>query len=259
MLSSKASLIGLVGLSISMATLVAMPAAADEVLISQETAVAGGITPGDDPGFPVTLSAPGRYRVVGNLDVPAGADGIRIEADNVTLDFGGFTMQGADQAATGIISNHDSIEIRDGVVTGFQLFAIDSHSVGRFWTVSGMRIIKNGLGVSAGTYARVVDNNISFNDNYGLSCQFCLVEGNVVALNHDDGIDVKGGTVLGNMIASNRGYGISAFMLGYVLSGYGNNTLVNNNGSGRLGADGGFVVQSPQVNGRIETLQPNVE
>ena len=156
-------------------------------------------------------------------------------------------------------SSHDSIEIKDGVVTGFQLFAIDSRSAGRFWTVSNMRVVENGLGVSAGTYARVVGNTISLNNNYGLSCEFCLVEGNVVAANHDDGIDVKGGAVLGNMIASNRGYGISAFMLGYVLSGYGNNTLVNNNGSGRLGADGGFVPQSPQTNGRIVALQPNVE
>jgi hypothetical protein len=61
------------------------------------------------------------------------------------------------------------------------------------------------------------------------------------------------------MIAGNRGYGISAFMLGYVLSGYGNNTLVNNNGAGSLSGDGRFMPQRPQVNGRLVALQPNAE
>ena len=47
------------------------------------------------------------------------------------------------------------------------------------------------------------------------------------------------------MIASNRGYG--------------NNTLINNNGAGSLGEDGRFIEQRPQVNGRLRPLQPNVE
>jgi hypothetical protein len=255
----RLAVIRAIGLSIAVGISAGTPALAGEILISQEAAVAGGITPGDAPDFPITLTAPGRYRLTGNLDAPAGADGFAIESDNVTLDFDGFTLNGGGEAATGVISGNDAVEIRDGVITGFELFAIDTHSVGRFWTVSGMRVVANGLGVSAGTYARVVDNNISFNNNYGLSCQFCLVQGNVVAQNHDDGIDVKGASVLGNAIVSNRGYGISAFMLGYALSGYGNNTLVNNNGAGGLGTDGQFIPQRPQTNGRLVSLQPNVE
>jgi hypothetical protein len=234
-------------------------AAGGEIELSQAAAVAGGVTPGDTAGFPITISASGRYRLVGNLDVPAGDDGIVIDADNVTLDFNGYTLDGGGKGGTGVASRSDGIEIENGGVTGFQSFGITSGAVGKFWTISGMRVVKNGLGVSAGDYARVVGNNISFNDNYGLSCEFCLVQGNVVARNHDDGIDVRGGSVVDNMIASNRGFGISAFMLGFVLSGYGNNTLINNNGSGQIGADGQFVQQSPQVNGRILPLQPNVE
>jgi hypothetical protein len=251
---------------VAIATLLATPvqAADSEILLSQESAVAGGVMPGDEPGFPITLSTPGRYRLTSNLEVPEGTDGIVIKADHVTLDFGGYALQGTRSAtgeadATGIASYNDAIEIANGVITGFELFAIDSHTVGKYWTISNMRIVSNGMGVSAGGYARVVGNNISSNGNYGLSCQYCLVESNVVAGNHDDGIDVKAGTVLGNMIADNRGYGISAFMLAYVMSGYGNNTLINNNGAGRLGTDGHFIPQRPQVNGRLEALQPNVE
>jgi hypothetical protein len=39
------------------------------VLINQAAAKAGGITPGDDPGFPATLSLPGRHKLTGNLKV----------------------------------------------------------------------------------------------------------------------------------------------------------------------------------------------
>jgi hypothetical protein len=71
------------------------------VLIDQNRASAGNITPGDLPGFPVTISRPGSYRLSGNLDV-ANPDttAIEITANNVTLDLNGFTIQGPlDQCA----------------------------------------------------------------------------------------------------------------------------------------------------------------
>jgi hypothetical protein len=47
----------------------------------------GNITPGDAPGFPVTISQPGSYILSGNLTVPdAQTTAIEITADNVTLD-----------------------------------------------------------------------------------------------------------------------------------------------------------------------------
>jgi hypothetical protein len=55
------------------ATLVPLPGAAvDGVIeINQSRALAGGVTPGDAPGFPVTISARGSYRLTGNLDLTA--------------------------------------------------------------------------------------------------------------------------------------------------------------------------------------------
>ena len=42
----------------------AMPAAADDtVVITHAKALAGNVTQGDAPGYPVTLSKAGRYRV----------------------------------------------------------------------------------------------------------------------------------------------------------------------------------------------------
>ena len=65
------------------------------VLIDQSHALAGGITPGDAAGFPVTISQPGSYRLSGNLIVPdMNTTAIVITADGVTLDLNGFSIMG---------------------------------------------------------------------------------------------------------------------------------------------------------------------
>ena len=65
------------------------------VLIDQNHALAGNLTPGDLPGFPVTLSQPGSYKLSGNLTVPdANTTAIQITADHVTLDLNGFAIIG---------------------------------------------------------------------------------------------------------------------------------------------------------------------
>jgi hypothetical protein len=66
-----------------------------QVLINQSRALAGGVTPGDAPGFPVTISLPGSYRLSGDLTVPdVDISGIVITANNVTLDLNGFAIKG---------------------------------------------------------------------------------------------------------------------------------------------------------------------
>src|SRR6202011_4694295 len=65
------------------------------VLIDQNRALAGGVTPGDTPGFPVTISVSGSYRLSGNLTVPdANTTAILITQDNVTIDLNGFSIIG---------------------------------------------------------------------------------------------------------------------------------------------------------------------
>jgi len=66
-----------------------------QATIDQNRALAGSITAGDTPGFPVTLSQPGHFKLMGNLIVPAGIHGIVITADDVTLDMNGFRIVGA--------------------------------------------------------------------------------------------------------------------------------------------------------------------
>src|SRR5260370_1213800 len=97
------------------------------ILIDQHRALAGNITPGDAPGFPVTISASGSYRLASNLTVPTGLTGILIKANHVTLDLNGFIIRGSVTERTGNadgISDDDipvqGVTIRNGTIAGFR-------------------------------------------------------------------------------------------------------------------------------------------
>ncbi|MBZ0112100.1 MAG: hypothetical protein K8J08_06560 [Thermoanaerobaculia bacterium] len=74
--------------------------ASDGVIeINQVRAEVGGVTPEDTPGFPVTLSQPGSYRLTGNLDVrntanPENTTAIQVTSNDVQIDLGGFAILG---------------------------------------------------------------------------------------------------------------------------------------------------------------------
>jgi hypothetical protein len=97
--------------------------------INQAAALAGGITPSDAPGFPVTLDQPGSYRLTGNLDFttisedPFGVTGIVITAEDVSLDLGGFSVSVGDtnpvpelSRANPISIESDNVYIHDGAL-----------------------------------------------------------------------------------------------------------------------------------------------
>lgn len=84
-------------LSLFLALLLSTPlAAVDGVIeINQAKALAGGVTPGDTPGFPVIIDQPGSYRLTGDLTVDeVELDAINVRAENVTLDLNGFSILG---------------------------------------------------------------------------------------------------------------------------------------------------------------------
>jgi hypothetical protein len=94
------------------------------VLIDQSHALAGGITPDDAPGFPVTISQPGSYRLSGNLTVPNSNTAIQITADSVILDMNGRCRE------------RDGEERRGGC--GFSTAPL------RVWVVMGSRYWETG-------------------------------------------------------------------------------------------------------------------
>ncbi len=97
--------------------------------INQAAALAGGITPSDTPGFPVTLDQPGSYRLTGDLDFittdedPFGISGIVITAEDVSLDLGGFSVSVGNTnpqpelaSANPISIESDNVHIHDGTL-----------------------------------------------------------------------------------------------------------------------------------------------
>ena len=99
--------------------------------INQVRAQAGGVTPADTAGFPVTLSQPGSYRLTGNLNVDQ-ETAIVVSSDNVSIDLNGFSIIGTTVCSgtnsevsctptsftQGISSNHDNIIVRNGSIIG---------------------------------------------------------------------------------------------------------------------------------------------
>jgi hypothetical protein len=126
-------------LAVALAFAAVVPAAhaVDGVVeINQAKAEAGSVTSGDAPGFPVTIAAPGSYRLTGNLSVLGAAlasdvSGIEITADDVALDLGGFTIgcrrptipfspcASTTGAGRGIVATGSNVRVANGTIRDF--------------------------------------------------------------------------------------------------------------------------------------------
>jgi hypothetical protein len=217
------------------------------VLIDQNHALTGNITPGDMPGFPVTISQSGSYRLAGNLTVPdANTTAIQITADNVTIDLNGFSIIGpvvctsspaaCPPAAKGIgidaesapgLSGPRGIRVFNGAVRGMgsngifitgpgsliERVTADSNAGGGI-LVAGSAIESTGTRNGGfGIFATIVRDCYSI-DNKGVGIQLdamgSVAFGNVSSFNGGDGISAPNAIVTGNMMVRNVGFGISA-------------------------------------------------
>ncbi|MDJ0788616.1 MAG: right-handed parallel beta-helix repeat-containing protein [Myxococcota bacterium] len=94
--------------------------------INQAGLDAGGITPSDTPGVPVTISASGSYRLTGNLtSLTQAFPVIDITATDVTLDLNGFSVNVCPRlaCASGFANAIDAfgidrVTVRNGRVSG---------------------------------------------------------------------------------------------------------------------------------------------
>ena len=196
----------------------ASPALAQKTL-NQSKAMNGNVTPGDAPGFPVTLSKAGAYKLIGNLTVPnKDTTAIEITADNVTLDLNGFGIFGPGGQGTGVgISAFQSnITVTNGSVRSMGSAGIflggNSHRVEKVYAM-----LNGGVGI-------FVDD--------GSTVTGCTVNLNVTGISARNGGSVSGNTVRGNTF-----YGLD-FVVGPV--GYANNVLsANNGGDANLQVAGG--------------------
>jgi len=245
------------------AALCAAPAEAvdGEILIDQAAVNAGGITPGDSPGFPASLGRPGRYKLTSNLIVPSDANGIIVGANNITIDLNGFTIRsnppGAAQSGIWTLGGGQGVRVMNGTILGFGSWAILSAPSGASTVVENMRLIDNFGGIATGPDARVFGNVIANSLLNGIACAFgCVIEQNVVTGNGTaaggsasgrSGISIaKGGALVrANVIVANGSWGLVS-ELNNPHTGYSDNILIANNAG------------AAQVVGNVTQLHPNV-
>jgi len=220
------------------AALLATPVAAAfaQTAIDQNRALAGSVTPGDAPGFPVTLSQPGSYKLTGNLTVPMGATAIVIAANGVTLDLNGFTVSGPSsctrdqnsgavscsyQASDSVSIGIDASEargttVRNGKIQGFGGPGVRAGMGDHY---EGLRLAENRWGLfstagggGAGAGALVERCTLELNQLHGLYMFVGLVNHSRALHNGSSGFAGPGPrlTVADSQAIGNRVYGLTS-------------------------------------------------
>jgi hypothetical protein len=162
-----------------------------------EIAVAGAAhaqTPIGQPGrFPIKISKPGSYRLIGDLQVKGG-DGIAVLTDHVSIDLNGFSIIGSNVAAS---------PGENGINATNRSFVSVSHG-----SVANM----SGTGILLGSEGVIREIHADGNGGSGLSCKGdCSISDSTASLNGGDGILVASNSVVSNSITNgNKGVGISS-------------------------------------------------
>lgn len=221
--------------------------AGDGVLeLNQTCATQTGCVPGDAAGLPVTLSAPGSYRLTSNLVVPdENTDGIVVSAANVAIDLAGFAIlrapcvgaSGSCYAPTvgtgsGVevsVGTLYGVSVRNGSVVGMGNFGVllgfgaqVADLDARWNRVGGIAVSANsvvtrslalantGIGINGGTAASISDCMASGNGDDGIVVSTGgIVSGSISQNNAGDGINVGSGSLVErNAVRSNQGFGL---------------------------------------------------
>jgi hypothetical protein len=195
------------------------------ISIDQAKAEAGSVTAGDAPGFPVTISQPGSYRLMSNLSVSDPVlSGVQITSPNVTLDLNGFVIQGPINCtgqgssltctSDGMGSNRGhgilvdmpnatgtTVTAHDGAVTGFAGHGVTGGGGYRSVGVHRLRISGNGWS-GASNVATLTESLVTRNRVQGAAFVSRAV-GNYFSMNREFGITNSHGRF--NVSESNGG------------------------------------------------------
>lgn len=186
--------------------------------INQARATKGGITPGDTPGFPITisigaLSEPMSFRLTGPLVISTTDNAIEILSPHVTLDLNGFmiTCMNPPCAGSAILGhdNVDNITVMNGTVRGFD-DGVNINGSGAL--VENVRALDNAsVGVRVGNDCTVRNNIASGNGTEGIRVLLgCTVSGNTANNNKTSGICTGlGSNVFGNTVRGNTAFGLN--------------------------------------------------
>ncbi|MHC4477933.1 MAG: right-handed parallel beta-helix repeat-containing protein [Planctomycetota bacterium] len=188
--------------------------------LSQETA------PGDE-FYLYVINQPGSYYLT--EDTTATRTGIKVDADNVTIDLMGYSLIGTPAELLGFgvyMSGRSNVEIRNGTVRDFPKLGIyeASKETGRRHRIINVRVISNGSdGIRLKGYGHLVKDCTAIDNGYngiwvqqihGLTIYTTgssTVTGCVAHHNDANGIAVGYACVVtGNNAGHNQGHGIQA-------------------------------------------------
>ena len=195
------------------------------ILITQD-AVLGFALADDAPGFPITISRRGSYRLAGNIVVPnADTTAIEITSNDVTLDLNGFAIVGP-TVCPGTLSVPVTSCSPTGLGVGIRAGSgntLLSNITVRNGTVTGMGFNGLFLAVLGGLVERI---HASSNGGSGIFLGGGgIALNNTANLNGGHGINLIGvGMVIGNTAQSNKAFGIAANSS----VGLGQNAMANN-------------------------------
>lgn len=178
--------------------------------------------------LPYTINSPGFYYLGGNLTYSGTSEAITVNADDVTLDLMGFSLNCSSRhAGMGItITEQKNVEIRNGTVRGFNFALTEASSNGANHQVINVRVIDNNVGVTLPGQGHLIKGCMASNitsDGLGIGSNGTII-GNVAQSCGGKGI-IGSGTVSGNMV-SDCGYGIYFNGAGRLIG----NTVVCNSG-----------------------------
>jgi parallel beta-helix repeat protein len=187
--------------------------------IEARTIVNSNNTPGDAISlFKITNS--GSYYFTGNITGVSGKHGIVIAAPNVTLDLNGFFLTGVPGSLNGISATnvaplYPGLIVRNGTITGWGLYGIDTQ-FGAEGAVFSKLVLQNN-GTSGGAFGGlrgsrsvvsdcVAQNNIYSYGLLGNGMHFI----NCVAAGGDQGFGAFFGSELDGCVSKDNFYGVDA-------------------------------------------------
>lgn len=211
--------IALFGLAIAAAP--APSSAGDGAIeLSQTCASNTGCAPGDEPGYPITLTARGSYRLTSDLSVPShDTNGIEIGSDDVSIDFNGFGLIGPGTVpivgmvctlpgtGTGILAtaNGGGFVAHDGRVRGMGQDGINVYAQNA--RIDRMIVERNcGNGIRIGVAGLVIDSQVRANRGNGIEVAArSRVRDSIADNNYATGILAGAGSVVTTCVASGNG------------------------------------------------------
>ena len=159
------------------------------------------------PSVPFTISAGGSYYLTGNLTDTGSVDGITIDAHDVTLDLGGFCVDGKGQGNDGIVvtGSRTNICIRNGTVTGWVDDGVDAENAVACQVLNVRVSLNQDWGIVVGERS-VVEGCVAFrNVSGGISADMHALIGKCLATwNQDTGILAAGGGTVRDCVSLNN-------------------------------------------------------